>query len=234
MPRNLNRNRFSKKERLKSKKQIQELMTQGRRFGAHPLMCRYLFISSPNERGCKVMISAPKRLFKRAVDRNLLKRRIREAYRLNCNTLYNKLLNSQKSIGINISLAYISKEIVDYKQVETAVVKILSHIESHIDSASIEEPKQEPQQEPGQKPQPQAAKTNIVKRILSAPFILLVKFYQKCISPYKPSSCRFTPTCSQYAIEALKKHGPIKGLYLATKRVLRCHPWGGSGHDPVP
>jgi putative membrane protein insertion efficiency factor len=74
----------------------------------------------------------------------------------------------------------------------------------------------------------------VVKRLLSLPLILLVRFYQVCISPLKPPSCRFTPTCSQYAIEALRKHGPIKGLYLTARRLLRCHPWGGSGYDPVP
>ncbi len=73
-----------------------------------------------------------------------------------------------------------------------------------------------------------------VKRGLALPFILLVRFYQLCISPLKPPCCRFTPTCSQYAIEALRKHGPIKGLYLTVRRLLRCHPWGGSGYDPVP
>ena len=49
-----------------------------------------------------------------------------------------------------------------------------------------------------------------------------------------PPSCRVVPTCSEYAIEAIKKHGPFKGLYLAVRRILRCHPWGGSGYDPVP
>lgn len=73
-----------------------------------------------------------------------------------------------------------------------------------------------------------------VKEILSLPLILLVRFYQKFISPYKPSCCRFTPTCSQYALEALRKHGPLKGSWLAFKRIIRCHPWGGSGYDPVP
>lgn len=75
---------------------------------------------------------------------------------------------------------------------------------------------------------------SLVKRLLSYPLILLVRFYQVCLSPLKPPSCRFTPTCSQYAIEALRKHGPIKGLYLTVRRLLRCHPWGGSGYDPVP
>ena len=73
-----------------------------------------------------------------------------------------------------------------------------------------------------------------VKELLSLPLILLVRFYQKFISPYKPSCCRFTPTCSQYALEALRKYGPLKGSWLAFKRIIRCHPWGGSGYDPVP
>ena len=64
--------------------------------------------------------------------------------------------------------------------------------------------------------------------------IIPVKIYQKLISPMFPASCRFVPTCSQYAVEALQKHGPIKGLYLAVKRILKCNPWGGSGYDPVP
>ena len=61
-----------------------------------------------------------------------------------------------------------------------------------------------------------------------------IRFYQKYISPLKPPTCRFTPTCSQYAIEAIRKHGPIKGFALAVWRILRCNPWGGSGYDPVP
>ena len=71
---------------------------------------------------------------------------------------------------------------------------------------------------------------NIVSNILIMP----IRFYQKCISPLTPPACRFTPTCSQYAVEALQKYGPIKGMYLAIRRLLRCHPWGGHGYDPVP
>ncbi len=65
-------------------------------------------------------------------------------------------------------------------------------------------------------------------------FILLARFYQKAISPYLGSNCRYTPTCSQYYIEAVRKYGPIKGNYIGIKRLLRCHPWGGHGYDPVP
>src|SRR3712207_7051045 len=73
-----------------------------------------------------------------------------------------------------------------------------------------------------------------LKRALSFVLLLPIYFYRLCISPLTPPSCRFTPTCSAYAIEAIKKHGPFKGLYLAVRRILRCHPWGGSGYDPVP
>jgi len=73
-----------------------------------------------------------------------------------------------------------------------------------------------------------------MKRILTYPFILLVRFYQVAISPYMPSSCRYSPTCSHYTIEALNKHGLLKGSWFAIKRISSCHPWGGSGYDPVP
>ena len=71
---------------------------------------------------------------------------------------------------------------------------------------------------------------SLMRRLL----ILPIRFYQRCISPLTPPSCRFTPTCSQYAVEAIEKYGPVKGLWLAVRRLLRCHPWGGSGYDPVP
>ncbi len=70
--------------------------------------------------------------------------------------------------------------------------------------------------------------------LLSYPFIALIKFYQAAISPYLGSNCRYTPTCSQYSIEALKTHGIIIGSLLAIRRISSCHPWGGSGYDPVP
>lgn len=62
----------------------------------------------------------------------------------------------------------------------------------------------------------------------------IVRLYQLTISPYLPSSCRYHPTCSTYAIEALREHGVVKGGWLTVKRIGRCHPWGESGYDPVP
>ncbi|WP_439183113.1 membrane protein insertion efficiency factor YidD [Carboxylicivirga taeanensis] len=74
----------------------------------------------------------------------------------------------------------------------------------------------------------------LLQQGLVALLLIPVKLYQWIISPVLGASCRYTPTCSQYTIEALKKHGPFKGLFLSIKRILSCHPWGGHGHDPVP
>jgi putative membrane protein insertion efficiency factor len=73
-----------------------------------------------------------------------------------------------------------------------------------------------------------------IRKIIRNIALLPVYFYRACISPLTPSSCRFTPTCSQYAIEAVQKYGVLKGGWLAIKRIFRCHPWGSSGYDPVP
>lgn len=74
----------------------------------------------------------------------------------------------------------------------------------------------------------------IVTFPLNFALIILLKIYKWSISPYLPNACRFTPTCSEYGIHALKKHGIFYGLFLTFKRLLKCHPWGGHGYDPVP
>jgi putative membrane protein insertion efficiency factor len=73
-----------------------------------------------------------------------------------------------------------------------------------------------------------------ILQIISLPFIALIKLYQWLVSPLIGPKCRFTPTCSQYTIEALKKYGFFKGGWLSIKRISKCHPWGGHGYDPVP
>ncbi|MBA2500703.1 MAG: membrane protein insertion efficiency factor YidD [Chitinophagaceae bacterium] len=75
---------------------------------------------------------------------------------------------------------------------------------------------------------------NNLLKILSLPFIWLIRFYQIVISPWFGPKCRFTPSCSQYSLEAFKKFGLFKGFLLTIKRIGRCHPWGGHGYDPVP
>jgi hypothetical protein len=74
----------------------------------------------------------------------------------------------------------------------------------------------------------------MLKKIITYPFILLIRFYQVAISPYTPATCRFSPTCSSYSLEALKVHGLLKAGWLSIKRICKCHPWGSSGYDPVP
>ncbi|WP_404357856.1 membrane protein insertion efficiency factor YidD [Methylotuvimicrobium sp. KM1] len=69
---------------------------------------------------------------------------------------------------------------------------------------------------------------------LQSLLIGIVRFYRLVISPLLPPSCRYQPTCSEYAVEAITRHGPFKGLWLTLKRLGRCHPWGGHGYDPVP
>lgn len=64
--------------------------------------------------------------------------------------------------------------------------------------------------------------------------LILIKGYQVAISPMLRPACRYTPTCSAYAEEAVRRYGAAKGSWLALRRLLRCHPWGGTGHDPVP
>ena len=73
-----------------------------------------------------------------------------------------------------------------------------------------------------------------MKNIFSLFFLSIIYIYQNLISPFIPARCRYTPTCSQYSKESIKKHGPFKGIVLTFKRIIKCHPWGGSGYDPIP
>lgn len=73
-----------------------------------------------------------------------------------------------------------------------------------------------------------------VQKAIGLVMIGLIRFYQGAISPYIPPSCRYNPSCSQYGVEAIRLHGPLRGGWLTLKRLASCHPWGGSGYDPVP
>ena len=73
-----------------------------------------------------------------------------------------------------------------------------------------------------------------MSRLLAWLFILLIRIYKEVISPMLTARCRYSPTCSEYGIQAVKKYGPFKGGWLTLKRIGSCHPWGGHGHNPVP
>lgn len=75
---------------------------------------------------------------------------------------------------------------------------------------------------------------NILKKILSLPFLLIIFTYKYVVSPLTPASCRHYPSCSTYSIEAIRRHGPLRGGWMAVKRIASCHPWGSRGIDPVP
>lgn len=73
-----------------------------------------------------------------------------------------------------------------------------------------------------------------VRQALAWPLLLAIRSYKRWLSPLLPPACRYLPTCSDYAQEAIQLHGPLRGTWLAGKRICRCHPWGGHGFDPVP
>ena len=226
---------FKKAERLCSRKEIDALLKYGKSFSLFPFRIIYYYNDQergtplPSGRQASIIISVPKKFFKRAVKRNLLKRRIREAYRLN-----KQLLNCNGT-KISFMILYNARVTLEYSDIESKMKEILSRLSIICARAGKVRGKEESVVYGAEKVEiKREGLYGIIKMSLSSPFLLLFKFYQLFISPLKPPSCRFTPTCSQYAIEALKKHGPIKGLCLAVRRILRCHPWGGRGYDPVP
>ena len=186
---------LSKEERLSWKRYIDLLFAKGQSFVAFPLRVVYLAVEEETLAPVSILVSVPKKKFRRAVKRNLIKRQVREAYRVRKYDLIDPLTGKNKRMLV--AFLYLDKEIHD---------------------KSIE----------------RTSRQGMIKRFFTFLLLLPVYFYKYCISPMTPASCRYTPTCSEYAVQALKKHGPVKGLYLAVKRILRCHPWGGSGYDPVP
>jgi putative membrane protein insertion efficiency factor len=75
---------------------------------------------------------------------------------------------------------------------------------------------------------------NLAKRFLQAVLVAGIHFYRIAVSPLFPPACRYHPTCSAYALEAIEKYGPLKGAWIGLKRIMRCHPWKSGGYDPVP
>lgn len=218
--------KFTKAERLSSKKEITALFNEGKSFAISHIRVVYRFLPKQEGRPNAILVSVPKKYFKHAVDRNLLKRRIREAYRLN------KGLLQSMPARVEFMLLYQKRRIATFAEIEEIVKKALERILSEACTEASPEACTTAVAADNSKNAPQSC--SLARRVATAPLVLLVRFYQICISPLKPSCCRFTPTCSQYALEALRKYGVFKGTWLAIKRILRCHPWGGSGYDPVP
>lgn len=218
--------KFTKAERLSSKKEITALFNEGKSFAISHIRVVYRFLPKQEERPNAILVSVPKKYFKHAVDRNLLKRRIREAYRLN------KGLLQSMPARVEFMLLYQKRRIATFAEIEEIVKKALERILAEACAEASPEACATANAADNSKNAPQSC--SLARRVATAPLVLLVRFYQICISPLKPSCCRFTPTCSQYALEALRKYGVFKGTWLAIKRILRCHPWGGSGYDPVP
>ena len=263
-----------KNERLHSKNDIDRLLSKGRFFVVDNVFRCCVLPRSADGSGvavgngsasARMMVSVPKKCFKRAVKRNLLKRRIREAYRRN-----------KPSLPMDILFVYLPKEILSYEQIEQTLIRALERAEEKlracapapaaapasatsvvdapaapaavvVDAPAVVVGASSPALSPNAASQTGASQREVsqpgvaqnkfvavLKWIGNAPFLLLISFYRACVSPFTPPACRFTPTCSQYAMEAFKKYGPFKGLYLTVKRILRCRPGGGSGYDPVP
>lgn len=205
---------FPKKQRLCSTKAIDTIFSSGKSVFVFPIKAVYIVepLVDP-ESASQALFVVPKKRFKKAVHRNIIRRRIRESYRLNKQLFYEWVISKDKQI--RITFIYIASESISFDTIKNATINILEQI------MNIPE-----------------AKWRLTMKYLRIAIIFIltlpIKAYQILISPFFPASCRYTPTCSSYCLEAIKKHGPIKGLWLCIKRVGSCHPWGGHGYDPVP
>ncbi len=245
-PRSLQNQRLPKGERLYLREEIERLHDRGRSFVSYPIRVVWLVepiaSHSPSEQAqVAVMTSVAKRRFKHAVDRNRIKRMTRSAYRLHKTPLWQAA--TQHHCTVRLALQSVAKTMPTYPELEQAVEQAIARIVKEIDKssstfsvakASPDRPEQTtkaPSEQAGQANQADPQQPSLAVRLLSYP----VKFYRACISPLLPPSCRFTPTCSQYALEALRVHGALKGSWLIIWRLLRCNPFNRHvGYDPVP
>ena len=242
-PRSLQNRRLPKGERLYLREEIERLHDRGRSFVSYPI--RVVWLAEPiathslgEQAQVAVMTSVAKRRFKHAVDRNRIKRMTRSAYRLHKTALWQ--VATQHHCTVRLALQSVAKTMPTYSELEQAVERAIARIVKEIDKsspmssvakASPNRPKQTMAAPSTQANQADSQQLSLAVRLLSYP----VKFYRACISPLLPPSCRFTPTCSQYALEALRVHGALKGTWLTIWRLLRCNPFNRHvGYDPVP
>ena len=237
-PRSHQNQRLPKGERLYLREEIERLHSCARSFVSYPIRIVWLAepitTQTPGEQAqVAVMTSVAKRRFKHAVDRNRIKRMTRAAYRLHKAPLWQAA--TQHHCTIRVALQSVAKTMPTYPEleqaVERAVARIVKEIEKANPTTSATEPATARQEQTAQAAQDDAQQPSLAVRLLSYP----VKFYRYFISPLLPPSCRFTPTCSQYALEALRVHGALKGSWLTIWRLLRCNPFNRHvGYDPVP
>ena len=230
--------RLPKGERLYLREEIERLHDRGRSFVSYPI--RIVWLTEPiatltpgDQAQVAVMTSVAKRRFKHAVDRNRIKRMTRAAYRLHKAPLWQAA--TQHHCTIRVALQSVAKTMPTYPELEQAVERAIARIVKEIEKANPTSPATEPatdrQEQTAQAEQDDSQQLSLAVRLLSYP----VKFYRHFISPLLPPSCRFTPTCSQYALEALRVHGALKGSWLTIWRLLRCNPFNRHvGYDPVP
>ena len=237
-PRSHQNQRLPKGERLYLREEIERLHDRGRSFVSYPIRVVWLVEpiathSTSEQAQVAVMTSVAKRRFKHAVDRNRIKRMTRAAYRLHKAPLWQTA--TQHHCTIRVALQSVAKTMPTYSELEQAVERAIARIVKEIEKANPTSPATEPatdrQEQTAQAEQDDSQQLSLAVRLLSYP----VKFYRHFISPLLPPSCRFTPTCSQYALEALRVHGALKGSWLTIWRLLRCNPFNRHvGYDPVP
>ena len=237
-PRSHQNQRLPKGERFYLREEIERLHSCGRSFVSYPIRIVWLAepiaTETPGEQAqVAVMTSVAKRRFKHAVDRNRIKRMTRTAYRLHKAPLWQTA--TQHHCTIRVALQSVAKTMPTYPELEQAVERAVARIVKEIEKANPTSPATEPatdrQERTTKAEQDNAQQLSLAVRLLSYP----VKFYRHFISPLLPPSCRFTPTCSQYALEALRVHGALKGSWLTIWRLLRCNPFNRHvGYDPVP
>lgn len=244
--RSLQNRRLPKGERLYLREEIERLHDRGHSFVSYPIRIVWLAepiaTHSPSEQAqVAVMTSVAKRRFKHAVDRNRIKRMTRSAYRLHKNPLWQAAI--QHHCTVRLALQSVAKTMPTYPELAQAVEQAIARIVKEIDKSSptvpvakasldrSEQTAKAPSVQADEANQADSQQPSLAVRLLSYP----VKFYRACISPLLPPSCRFTPTCSQYALEALRVHGALKGTWLTIWRLLRCNPFNRHvGYDPVP
>ena len=245
-PRSLQNQRLPKGERLYLREEIERLHDRGRSFVSYPIRVVWLVEpiashSTSEQAQVAVMTSVAKRRFKHAVDRNRIKRMTRSAYRLHKTPLWQAA--TQHHCTVRLALQSVAKTMPTYPELDQAVERAIARIVKEIDKSSpifpvakaspdrTEQTTKASSAQADEANQADSQQPSLAVRLLSYP----VKFYRACISPLLPPSCRFTPTCSQYALEALRVHGALKGTWLTIWRLLRCNPFNRHvGYDPVP